>query len=110
MEGRIAMPIVFCHGCGEDEDLSGEKVGGAIKIVCGRCGHSWMRDSEPTCPTCGSGDVRPFTEPLVQRARGTAYSVVGQRTVYLCEACDASEIETREPATDLNVPREDPWR
>jgi len=48
---------------------------------------------------------------MVQRARGTAYSIVGQKTVYLCETCDAAEIERRSPSPDVErLPREDPWK
>lgn len=105
------MPIIECQECGETSDLTGRRVGSTIEISCDRCNHSWMRDTEPTCPTCGSSDVRPFKEPLVQRARGTAYSIVGQKTIYLCERCDANEIRRRTPEPDAPpAPREDLWK
>ena len=91
------MPIIECQKCGEDADLTGRRVGEAIEITCNRCGHAWIRGTEPACPTCGGRKVRSFDEPLIQRARGTAYSVVGQRTIYLCENCDAAKIEARTP-------------
>jgi len=55
--------------------------------------------------------VQAFKEPLVQRARGTAYSVVGERTIYLCTSCDAAELERRTPSAEIErAPREDPWK
>lgn len=105
------MPIIECQECGENADLTGRRVGSTIEITCNRCGHAWPRDTEPACPTCGSRDVRPFKEPLIQRARGTAYSIVGQKTIHLCETCDAAEIERRTPEPDVvRAPREDPWK
>lgn len=104
------MPIVECQQCGEDSDLTGSTVGDAIQISCNRCGHRWMRDTEPVCPTCGRSEVVPFQEPLVQRARGNAYSIVGQKTIYLCARCDAAEIERRKPSAEEGPTREDPWK
>ncbi|MGI8773844.1 MAG: hypothetical protein ACR2KQ_02335 [Actinomycetota bacterium] len=100
-----------CRQCGEDADLTGRRTGGTIEIRCNRCDHSWIRDVDPACPTCGGGDLRPFKEPLIQRARGNAYSIVGERLVHLCEVCDADEIARRAPAEQVGqAPREDPWK
>lgn len=105
------MPIIECGQCGETTDLTGRPAGSTIEVSCDRCGHSWLRDTEPLCPDCGSRNVRPFKEPMVQRARGTAYSIVGQKTVYLCEICDAAEIDRRSHSPDVErLPREDPWK
>lgn len=104
------MPIVECQNCGEDSDLTGLTTGDGIQISCNRCGHRWMRDTDPSCRDCGSNDVVPFKEPLVQRARGNAYSVVGQKTIYLCASCDAVEIERRKPPPEAERAREDPWK
>jgi hypothetical protein len=103
--------IVRCRSCGEEEDLSGARSGDAIEITCGRCGHTWLRDSTPRCPTCGHDDLREFKEPLIQRARGTAYSVVGAKSIYLCPRCDGDEIARRAPSSESSsAPREDPWK
>lgn len=102
------MPVIECPQCGEDSDLTGRTVGDTIEITCNRCGHSWPRDTEPSCPKCGGREVHPVKEPLIQKARGTAYSIVGQRTVYLCVDCDVAEIERRNPKEE-RAPREDPW-
>lgn len=105
------MPVVECGECGEATELSGRRSGGEIEITCNRCGHSWVRDTEPSCPTCGSRDVQAFKEPLVQRARGNAYSIVGEKTIHLCEYCDALEIDRRTPAAPGDrAQREDPWK
>ena len=104
------MPLVRCEKCGEDGDLIGRPSGDTIEITCNRCGHSWMRDSERECAACGSRELRAFQEPLVQRARGNAYSIVGHRTIYLCERCDAADIESRAPKEEIQrAPREDFW-
>jgi hypothetical protein len=47
---------------------------------------------------------------LIQRARGTTHSIVGQKTIYLCESCDADEIERRVPSDTELASREDPWK
>lgn len=104
------MPIIECLKCGEKTDLDGRRIGSSIEIACNRCGHTWMRDTEPTCPKCGGDQLRPIQEPLIQRARGNAYSIVGQKTIHLCEVCDAAEIEPRAPAVEIERLREDPWK
>lgn len=104
------MPVIECGECGEAADLSGRPSGSTIEITCNRCGHSWMRDTEPSCPTCGSRDVRAFKEPLIQRARGTAYSIVGEKTIYLCGLCNVTEIHQRTSASTERAQREDPWK
>lgn len=104
------MPVIECHHCGENENLTGRDVGGDIEITCNRCGHAWKRDAEPSCPTCGSLDVVPFKEPMIQRARGNAYSIVGEQTIHLCRTCDADEISRRTPRPTERPHREDPWK
>lgn len=104
------MAIVECQNCGEDSELAGRRTAAGIQITCNRCGHRWMRDVDPSCRDCGSSDVVAFKEPLVQRARGNAYSIVGQKTIYLCASCDAPEIERRKWSPEAERPREDPWK
>lgn len=105
------MPIVECEQCGESSDLSGARVDGGISITCNRCGNRWLRDTEPSCSVCGSPRVHQFKEPLIQRARGNAYSIVGQKTIYLCVGCDADEIQRRTPSQEVERrPPEDFWK
>lgn len=104
------MPIIECELCGEDTDLTGRQIDSGIQITCNRCHHQWLRDTEPSCSKCGSRNVRPFKEPLIQRARDTAYSIVGEKTIHLCVACDVEEIERRSPTKIHDAPREDPWK
>ena len=104
------MPIIECHRCGEKENLTGNKVESGIQISCDRCGHRWMRDVEPSCPRCGSRSLLAFKEPMIQRARGNAYSIVGESTIHLCPDCDAAEIERRSPPPEERAHREDPWK
>lgn len=91
------MPSVACPKCGEEEALAGERVGDTLWIECERCGTRWEREALAKCLKCGSDDLRSFQEPLVQRARGNAYSIVGSTTVHLCRTCDADEIKGRLP-------------
>jgi len=106
-----SMRVVACPSCGEEEDLMGARSGDTIEIMCGGCGHKWLRDSTRKCPSCGRSDLREFQEPLVQRARGTAYSIVGARSIHLCPVCDADEIARRSPSREHpSAPREDPWK
>lgn len=105
------MGPVICPSRGETEALKGEPAESGIWITCERCGARWERDATPTCPKCGGRDVRPFPEPLIQRARGNAYSVVGESTIYLCRDCDREEIARRLPDLSARKTRsEDPWK
>lgn len=81
-----------CPGCGEDDDLRGERTGEGIRITCGRCGASWNRDTTPTCATCGGDQIvfRPRT--MTQYSRGTQLSIVGWQNVPLCLTCDAAAL------------------
>lgn len=105
------MDPVVCPSCREAEALTGERAESGIWISCERCGERWERDATRACPKCGRRDVRPFPEPLIQRARGNAYSVVGESIIYLCPDCDREEIARRLPDLSVRKTRsEDPWK
>jgi DnaJ-class molecular chaperone len=83
-----------CPRCGEDEDLSGRETSGGIRIECGSCGASWLRDAEPeTCASCGGTDVVRRPQALTQYARGTQLSIVGMGDILLCRVCDARMVD-----------------
>lgn len=84
--------VLDCPGCGEDEDLAGEATADGIRIRCGSCGTSWMRDTAPVCATCGGDRIvfRPRT--MTQFSRGTQLSVVGWQDVPLCLHCDEAAL------------------
>jgi len=85
---ETAMSEIVCPSCGVDDHLSGRRQGDVIRITCGACGVAWDRDPSPRCEICGTGEkLLAVSEPLVQKARGNQYSVVGARTVYRCDPC-----------------------
>lgn len=86
------MTAIACPRCGEDTDLHGDRSGDVITITCGACGTVWERDTNPTCPRCGSTDVRPAYEAIVEKARGTQLSMQSVRLVHLCPDCDAERL------------------
>jgi hypothetical protein len=84
--------VLDCPACGEDDDLQGRPTGRGIEITCGRCGHAWLRDTAPTCATCGSGDLVFRPRPLTAFSRGTQLSILGWQNVPLCTTCDAAAL------------------
>ncbi len=91
-----SVDAICCPGCGEEEDLSGARTGQPgneeITVTCGSCALVWERDLTPTCPTCGSDDVRPALRSIVEKSRGTQLSIQSMQVVYLCRTCDAEEL------------------
>ena len=83
---------VRCPQCGEDDDLSGRRVDGAILLTCHRCGYDGPRVAKRRCPTCHGEDVVERPKALVERSRGTQLSVVGYTTTLLCRTCDAADL------------------
>jgi len=83
---------IICPGCGETDDLSGEKQGDDIIISCGSCSTSWPRDLTPRCGTCGSTDVREARQAIVEKSRGTQLSIQSFRPVWLCPDCDPEKM------------------
>jgi hypothetical protein len=86
--GNTESTAIHCPACRESEALRGDRRADAIAITCQRCGHSWERPLQPSCPRCGRKDLAPTTEPLVERVRGNQTAIVGARTVYRCPSCD----------------------
>ena len=88
---------IQCPECGETEDLKGSPSAKGIRIRCGQCGKSWLRDSEPQkCVTCGGVDLVPRPRALTQYSRGTQLSIVGIGEVLLCRSCDARMLKWSE--------------
>jgi len=87
---------ICCPDCGEEEDLSGTRVGSpgneTITVTCGACSIVWERDLTPTCPSCGSTDVRAALRSIVEKSRGTQLSIQSMQVVQLCRICDSEEL------------------
>ncbi len=81
------MSLISCANCGEDENLDGDRDGDIIEITCQKCGLVWERDLTPTCETCGTTDVRPAFQAIVDKSRGTQLSIQSMRLVHLCPNC-----------------------
>ena len=86
------MPLVTCPNCDEDENLVGSSLDETITITCGECGCVWDRDLTPRCPACGTIDVRPAMQAIVDKSRGTQLSIQSMRLVHLCPDCDAEKL------------------
>ncbi|NNE72246.1 MAG: hypothetical protein HKN26_01125 [Acidimicrobiales bacterium] len=78
---------LVCANCGEEEQLLGQRDGDIITITCESCGLVWDRDLTPSCPTCGSDDVRPAFKAILDKSRGTQLSIQSMRLIYLCPTC-----------------------
>ena len=100
--------LVSCPRCGEDENLTGATVGGAITVTCGSCDLGWERDFTPRCPTCGNDDVRPAFEAIVEKSRGTQLSMQSARLIYLCPVCDAGRLTDYHKTSSPLMPAELP--
>lgn len=88
---------ISCPDCGASEGLKGSPSPDGIRIRCGDCGASWLRDSRPQeCATCGGTDLVSRPSALTQYSRGTQLSIVGIGEVQLCRACDAKMAEWSE--------------
>ncbi|MEX2291250.1 MAG: hypothetical protein WD794_13115 [Mycobacteriales bacterium] len=83
---------VYCPACGEADELTGRRDGGAILLTCHTCGYDGPRRAKRRCPTCGAEDLVERPKALVERSRGTQLSVVGYGTIVLCRVCDAGDL------------------
>ena len=85
---------IECPMCGEADDIRGIETPEGIRIECGTCSHSWLRDEEPDCcATCGGTDLVKRPHALTQYSRGTQLSIVGISEIMLCATCDAQMVE-----------------
>ncbi|GAA4289064.1 hypothetical protein [Georgenia daeguensis] len=83
-----------CPACGETKQLSGARSAEGIRISCGACGASWMRDQTPRCATCGGTEVFSAPRVVLSMGRGSITSMAGQRDVLVCYRCDREAILT----------------
>ena len=83
---------LVCARCGEEEELRGVQVDDIITITCQRCGLIWDRDLSPRCQTCGSTEVRPAFQAILEKSRGTQLSMQSVRLIHLCPDCDADQL------------------
>jgi len=95
--------VIACPHCGEDERLRGQRDGDTISVVCEACGLTWDRDLSPICDGCGSRDVRPAFQAIVEKSRGTQLSMQSLRLVHLCPDCDA-EVLARYQVSNRPLP------
>jgi hypothetical protein len=92
-ESAMARTIA-CPDCGESDDIRGSETPDGIRITCGACGRSWLRDEEPErCVTCGGTDLVKRPHALTQFSRGTQLSIVAMGETVLCAVCDAAMVE-----------------
>ena len=83
---------IACPVCGESDDLAGERTSEQIRILCGECGHEWIRTKESECAVCGGADLQVVPLAIVERSRGTQLSILGTRPVTLCSECDSETL------------------
>lgn len=84
---------IVCPRCGEQDRLRGERRSELIRLTCESCGHAWNRDLVPSCPECGSREMRTVPLAILEKSRGTQLSIVGTRPIHLCPVCDAVALE-----------------
>lgn len=93
-----SMPLIQCPQCGEDDDLHARRGDdGPVTVVCGSCGHGWMRDSTLRCQLCGSTDLRYTPEPLWEKGRGDQRTPAGKIDQYACWTCGGRRVTSAEP-------------
>ena len=102
---------IECPNCGEDERLLGTRDGETIRVRCEACGLGWDRDLAPSCPTCGSTEVRPAFQAIGEKSRGTQLSMQSARLIHLCPTCDAGRLNdyhrTNSPLMPAQLPTTD---
>jgi len=53
-----------CPGCGESENLTGNPSPDGIRIRCGKCDTSWLRDAGPEKCAGFENNSQPLTDSL----------------------------------------------
>ncbi|MGY1836361.1 hypothetical protein ACI79P_14780 [Blastococcus sp. SYSU DS0510] len=87
------MPLhVECPHCGEAENLIGDRGVDGIRVACGSCGVSFLRDQRLRCATCHGTDLVLRPQVLAQRSRGRETSVAGWTRTHCCAVCDAEAL------------------
>jgi hypothetical protein len=84
--------FIECPQCGETDDLIGSRGVDGIRIACGVCGKSFLRNQRLRCATCHGTDLVLRPQVLTQYSRGTQLSVVGWTRVHCCAVCDAEAL------------------
>lgn len=102
--------LVSCPRCDETEELDGVHIDQSIIIRCQQCHLEWERDLTPRCATCGSEDVRPAFEAVVEKSRGSQLSMQSARLVYLCVSCDGAKLADYHRTSSPLMPAELPTR
>lgn len=98
IEGKRAIPTIECPGCGEDEELRGDRGEDGIVLTCESCGATWQRDVTPTCTLCGSEDLEAVpTSTLEDAGRGEQRTPTGIVLRYRCWSCGARDATSDEP-------------
>lgn len=93
---------ISCPGCGETEQLAGERTDEVITITCGVCHTRWQRDPRGRCLRCDSHDLYAAPVAVIEKSRGTQLSIVSTTAEYLCWTCDRDLIdEQRRSGTAL---------
>ncbi|MBN2848304.1 MAG: hypothetical protein JXP72_07640 [Coriobacteriia bacterium] len=88
---------ISCPRCGEQDDIRGAETTDGIRITCGSCSYSWLRNDEPErCATCDGTDLVKRPHALTQYSRGTQLSIVAIAEIMLCPVCDAEMVEWSE--------------
>lgn len=100
------MAEVVCPGCGEDEDLQGERRDDAVVVTCGACGTRFDRDLTRRCTACGSDELVPVSTNLLEDSgRGDMTTPTGIVQRWLCWRCGAVDATAPEA-----TPAEGDWR
>lgn len=93
------MPIVACPHCGEDEQLTGQRLDTGIVLTCDRCGQSWDRDTRLVCGLCGGEDIEGIpTSTLEEAGRAGVRTPSGIRLVYYCWSCRGNDVTSTKPS------------
>ena len=102
--------VTECPECGETERLRGRRTETVIDLVCEACGHSWQRDPQRRCRSCGSDDLRYTPKPLWEKGRGEQRTPAGRIDAYACWGCGGVDVTSDDarPGDERKPYRVDP--